>query len=225
MDQIATRRSPAPPIGTAAARMATAFATEEFKGLRLAFRLRLVALMMVAAFLVLISPWPQVLYTHALMLGFVVTGALSLIPARKPGSGPAEWTRWLVPLADVALTTFALMSPNPFGGEDWLTLPLRLRFDNMLYLMLFVAIATLSYSPRQVMWTGICGALCWLAATLWAISLPGVSFSFVGGNRWELLNPTQQAWTVSDPNRVLGAVTAKQIFLLLVVSGLLAAAV
>ncbi len=225
MDQISTRRSPVPPDGTAAARMVASFAAEEFRGLRLAFRLRLVALMMVAAFLVLISPWPQVLYTHALMLGFVVTGGLSLIPARKPASGPAEWTRWLVPLADVALTTFALMSPNPFGGEDWLTPPLRLRLDNMPYLMMFVAISTLSYSPRQVMWTGICGALCWITATLWAASLPGVSVSFVGGGGWALLSPTEQAWSVSDPNRVLGAVTAKQIFLLLVVSGLLAAAV
>jgi adenylate cyclase len=225
MDQIVTRRSSMAPNGTAVARMAAAFATEEFKGLRLAFRIRVVVLVMIAIFLLLISPWPQILYSHALMLGFVATGAVALIPARKPASGPAEWTRWLVPLADLALATFALLYPNPFGGEEWLTLPLRLRLDNMLYLVLFVALSTLTYSPRQVMWTGICGALCWIAATLWAISLPGVGFSFEGSSQFKLLSPTQQALAVSNPNKVLGVLVAKQIFLLLVVSGVLAASV
>ena len=71
MDQIVTRRSSMAPNGTAVARMAAAFATEEFKGLRLAFRIRVVVLVMIAIFLLLISPWPQILYSHALMLGFV----------------------------------------------------------------------------------------------------------------------------------------------------------
>ena len=73
-------------VRSAADRIADAFAAEEYKGLQLAFRLRLIALGLTALFLLWLSPWPQVLYFHALMLGFVATGLLSLTrDATRPG--------------------------------------------------------------------------------------------------------------------------------------------
>ncbi|HLN10721.1 MAG TPA: adenylate/guanylate cyclase domain-containing protein [Xanthobacteraceae bacterium] len=213
---------------TAADRMADAFAAEEWKGVRLAFRLRLIALALTAMFLRILTPGLEVLYTYALLLGFVVIGLLSLIrdPARSAPS-PARWTRWLLPFADLALVTFAVIQPNPFGREEWLTLPLRLGLDNALWLLLFVALATLTYSPRQVLWTGISAAICWTAATLWIGNLPGVAFAFRFGQGWEALPPEQQAVAVSSyfAHGVSGTLLAKQMFVLLVVSGILAAAV
>ncbi len=184
----------------------------------LAFKLRLVAAALIAALLLAINAWPQVLYYHALMLGFVFTGAASLIPLRMgPGSPLTEWGRWLVPLADVALVTFAIVYPNPFGGDEWMTRPMSLRLDNMLYLLLFVALSTLSYSPRQVLWTGVAGAICWTIATVWVGSLPGV--------KWLPMETAAQASGFNDPQGVVAHLLLKQVVLLLVVSGVLAGAV
>ena len=212
-------------VRSAADRIADAFAAEEYKGLRLAFRLRLIALALSALFLLFLSPWPQVLYFHSLMLGFIATGLLSLIRGGARPGPTSTWTRWLLPLADMALVTFALIQPNPFGGEEWFTPPMRLRLDNSLWLLLFVALSTLTYSPRQVMWTGISGAICWIAATFWISALPGVVFTFRNGEGWHAMTPEQQTAAVFNPYGVSGIGLAKQIFLLLVVSGLLAAAV
>jgi adenylate cyclase len=206
-------------------RLATAFAAEEWKGLKLGFKLRLVALALVALLLPIIAPWPQVLYYHALMLGFVVTGALPLVAGRAgSAASPAEWTRWLVPLADLALVTFAVVYPNPFGGDDYLTLPLHLRLDNLLYLVLFVALSTLTYSPRQVLWTGGAGAICWTIATLWVGAQPGVKWLSMGST-WMGLDAAAQTAAFNDPHGIADHMLLKQVVMLLVISGVLAGAV
>jgi adenylate cyclase len=199
-------------------RLDTAFWIEECRGRKLAFKLRLIAAGLIAVLLLVINPWPQVLYYHALMLGFVVTGACPLISLRLgPGSPLTEWGRWLVPLADMALITFALVYPNPFESDAWMTRPTSLRLDNMLYLLLFVALSTLSYSPRQVLWTGVAGAICWTIATIWVGTLPGV--------RWLPMETTAQAASFNDPQGIIAHLLLKQVVLLLVISGVLAGAV
>ena len=207
-------------------RLEAAFAAEEEKGLRLAFRLRLLALALVALFLFLVNTWPEVVYYDALMLGLIGVGALSLVPAcGRTRMGPAEWTRWVVPLADLALVTFAVAHPNPLGGDEWLTLPLRLRLDNILYPLLFIALATLTYSPRQVIWTGLCAALCWTLATLWIVHQPGVRFIVGAGETWGALSPAAQTATFNDANTVTAVALVKQVLLLLIAAAILAAAV
>jgi adenylate cyclase len=212
--------------GSRADRLHVAFAAEEAKGLRLSFRLRLLAIALVALFLLVVNTWPEVLYYDALMLGLIGVGALSLVPARGTDrAGPAEWTRWVVPLADLALVTFAVAYPNPLGGDRWLTLPLRLRLDNFLYPLLFIALATLTYSPRQVIWTGLCAALCWTLATLWIAHQPDVHFILGVGESWGSLSPTAQTATFIDANTVTAVALVKQVLLLLITAAILAAAV
>jgi len=180
----------------------------------------------VALFLLVINTWPEVLYYDALMLGFIGVGALSLMPARgKAGAGPAEWTRWVVPLADLTLVTFAIAYPNPLGGDEWLTLALRLRLDNFLYPLLFVVLATLTYSPRQVIWTGVCAALCWTVVTLWIAQQPEVRFILGVGETWGSLSPAAQTATFLEPNTLSAVALVKQVLLLLIIAAILAAAV
>jgi adenylate cyclase len=199
-------------------RLRVAFAQEEFHGLALAFKLRLVALMLVALLLFVLTTWPQVLYYHALMLGFVATGALSLIRSGKGADArPAEWTRWFVPLADAGLVVFALAYPNPLGGDEWMPRPMTLRLDNMLYFMVFVALSSLSYSPRQVLWAGIAGAICWVFAAIWIGAQPGVV--------WAGTSSITSDAALGNPQALIPILLVKQVFLLLVVSGLLASAV
>jgi adenylate cyclase len=203
-------------------RMVSAFGAEETKGLRLAFRLRLIGLVLVAVLLLGTESWPAVLYYHALMPIFAGIGALSLIRSgRRAGASTAEWTRWAVPLLDLALVTFAIVYPNPLGGDAWLTLPMRLRLANFLYPLLFVTLATLTYSPRQVLWTGISAALCWSIATVWIAHQPGINFVMPAGLVWDFA-PEK---VFNDPNTVTGVLLVKQVALLLIMSAVLAAAV
>src|SRR5258708_35592401 len=75
-------------------RLDAAFWIEECRGRKLAFKLRLIAAGVIAILLLVITPPPQGLYYHPLMLGFVGTRALAFIPPRLgPGSGPAQWGR------------------------------------------------------------------------------------------------------------------------------------
>src|SRR5258706_8652455 len=209
---------PAAAARCTADRLETAFWIEECRGRKLGFKLRLIATGLIAIMLLMLNVWPQVLYYHVLMLGFVATGASSLMPIRLgPGSRATEWGRWLVPLADVALVTFAVIYPNPFGGDEWMTGPVWLRLDNMPYLLLFVALSTLSYSPRQVMWTGIAGALCWIVAAFLVASLPGV--------HWAPIGAAQLVLGLDSPQAVVPQLLMKQVVVLLVITGVLAGAV
>jgi adenylate cyclase len=221
-----TPASPAATPQPLTARLAAAYAAEAYSGLRLAFRLRLVALLLIAIFLPIISDWPQVLYYHVLILGLVVINGLALIAGpRGAGTSLAVWARWLAPLADVGLVTFALVYPNPLGGDAWVTLPMRLRLDNMLFLLLSVALATLTYSPRQVLWTGVAAAISWTVAALWVAAQPGVYLATGLGVGWSAMKPPEQTAFFNDANRVLALVVLKQVFLLLIVAGVLAGAV
>jgi adenylate cyclase len=208
---------PTPVVRHPIDRLDTAFWIEECRGRTLAFKLRLMAVALIAILLLAINPWPQVLYYHALMLGFMATGAASLIPLRLgPDSPVTEWGRWLVPVADMALVTFALIYPNPWGGDELIAEPMRLRLDNSVYPLIFVALSALSYSPRQVLWTGIAGAVCWTTAAVWVGSLPG--------SRWGPLDAAQ-ILNFERPEVVVPQLLLKQVVLLLVISGVLAGAV
>jgi adenylate cyclase len=220
-----TRESPAA-SHVATGPLAAAYAAEEISGLRLAFWLRLTALVLVALFLPVITDWPQVLYYHGLMLGFVVIGGLGLIPGPGgAGSREAAWTRWLLPLADVALVTFAVIHPNPFGGDAWVTLPMRLRLDNILFFLPFVAVATLTYSPRQVLWTGAAAAICWSIAALWVTTQPGVHLAVGNGARWLAMSTAERTAILNNGDWVNALLVLKQVILLLIVTVVLAGAV
>ncbi len=98
-----------------------------------------------------------------------------------------------------------------------MTRPLALRLDNVLYLMLFVGLSTLNYSPRQVIWTGVAGALCWTIGSLWVASLPGV--------HWTSLVSPSDATGLNDPHAVVLQLLIKQVAVLLIITGVLAGAV
>lgn len=198
-------------------RLAAALADEEANGVRLAYVLRLAALLLISGFLTAVASWPQVTFYYGILLAFVVTGALSLIPDRRGRGGLAEWTRWLVPVADLAIVAFALAHPNPFGSEPYLTLASRLRYDSVLYLVLVIALSTLTYSPRQVLWTGLLGVVFWTVATFLVAAQPGV--------HWVPLGTMRTPEEFSDANAVVEVVLIKQVFLLLVATFLLAGAV
>lgn len=151
------------------AHLKEAFAREEEAGLRFSFRLRLIALTVIAAWLLYSVPMPRVLYYLGLVALFTALGA---VPLLLRGYG-----RWglgaiaLVVLLDSGLLAYTLLAPNPFLDTTWPP-QMTLRFHNFLYFFVFLAGAALSYSPVHVLWCGAAAVGMWSLGVYWIWSLP-----------------------------------------------------
>ena len=153
--------------------------------------------------------WPQAFYFLALLIVFVAVGAASLVPdLAKPLANRVRWLAWLLPVVDLALVTFAVIYPNPFGSYQLQSLPLVLQSQSILYLVFFIGLSALTGSPLLVLWTGVVAALMWTLASIWVAALPG--------NRWGTMG--------ADPDIVMSHVLIQEVFLLLVIAALIAGA-
>ena len=113
-DPVTDRRHDLRSIGWIAA-----FWLEECRGRKLAFKLRLVAVG---------ADRSSVAGHQPLAAGALLPRAHARLRCHRGSLADAlfawgrarrltEWGRWLVPLADMALVTFARLHPNPFGGD------------------------------------------------------------------------------------------------------------
>ena len=207
-------RSPlAPP-----SRLEAAFAREEYLGLRLAARVRAVALVVIAVWIPVENSFPQTLFFEAFVVLFAVFG---FAPLWLHHVGRYKrWMRYLFPLLDIALLTTAVFLPNPFEPE---LVPRQqyLRFGNELYLYLFIMAAAFTYSPAVVMWTGFCSALVWSIATLWIALLPNSS-PFVSAATFQALPHDQRTQMLLDPYRIHYGLWGRQVVLFLLTAAGLA---
>src|SRR5690606_20937292 len=197
-----------------ATRLEAAFAAEVERGLRLAARVRLLAIAVIGVWVVIENPWPEFLYQLPALGLFALFGFLPLL-ARRDGR-PIAWVRYLCPLLDVALLTVLVMLPNPLE-TDVVPPQIRLRFGNDIYLFVFIIASAFTYSPLLVLWTGFCAALVWSVATLAIVLLPdSVTYMPVHASPEDLLA------RVTDPHRVYLNVWGRQVLVLLVCAGALA---
>jgi adenylate cyclase len=192
-----------------------AFAREEDAGLRFSFRLRLITLLVIAAWLVYSVPMPRVVYYLGLIALFIILGGVPLL-LRKYG-------RWgmgaigFVALLDAGLLTYALLAPNPMLESTWPP-QITLRFHNFLYFFVFLAATALSYSPGHVLWSGIA------AAAMWSVGVYSI------WSRSDTISETVDG-SLTGPDGFLSpyfvnAVTwQNEVVLMLIVAALLAAAV
>lgn len=124
----------------------------ELEGLRFAFYARLTALVVVSLWLLWIVPWPRDVYYGAYALAFFVLG---YVPYRLRHHPHGETIKLGFIIMDVALVSAAILIPPPLGlGTDW-PVQTRLRGQEFLYVLLLLAEAAITYSPRRVMWTGL----------------------------------------------------------------------
>lgn len=191
-----------------------AFAREEYAGLRFAFRLRLVTLLAIAAWLIYSIPETRVLYYLGVIALFIVLGGAPLLLRRYGRWGMAAIA--VVALLDAALLTYALLAPNPLFEETWPP-QITLRFHNFLYFFVFLAGAALSYSPGHVLWSGLA------AAAMWSVGVYAI------WSRPETI--TDVEGDLTDPEGFLSPYFVNvigwqnEVVLMLIVAGLLAAAV
>ena len=191
-----------------------AFAREEDAGLRFSFRLRLIALLVIATWLVYSVPMPRVLYYLGLIALFIVLGGVPLLLRR--------FSRWglgaigMVALLDAGLLTYTLLAPNPLLETTWPP-QVTLRFHNILYFFVFLAASALSYSPGHVLWSGIAAAAMWSVGVYSIWSRPDTVTEAAGG----LTGPDG----FLSPYFVNVITWQNEVVLMLIVAALLAAAV
>jgi adenylate cyclase len=212
--------SPAHPPSTArSARHRAAFAREEYHRLQHAGRVRAVALTVIAVWIVVENPFPEFLYFYAFV---VVFGALGFAPPWLHRSGRyRHWMRFLFPLLDLSLLTFAVFFPNPLEHE---LQPAQqvLRFGNELYVFVFIGAAAFTYSPAVVLWTGVCAAVLWSIATIWVALLPDSVWP-VPARIWSAMSDDEKVRALLDPHRIHFGLWGRQIVLFVVTAAGLAA--
>jgi adenylate cyclase len=130
----------------------------ELEGLQFAFYARLTAIVVVTVWLVWLVPWPRDLYYGAYAFGFFILGYLPYRLRHHP-HGEAIKLGFIV--LDVALVSAAILLPPPASlGNEW-PIQTRLRGQEFLYVLLLLAEAALTYSPRRVLWTGVSILVIW----------------------------------------------------------------
>ena len=155
-------------------RVEQSLAAEEEVGRRLALKGRTIALLTICVLLLLLAPWPEVLFYEALLLVFIGAG-FGRVALERLGL-----FRWWQPYAqtsfDFALLAFTLVVPNPWAEME-LPPQMDLRSGNFAYFYVLLVGHAFSYRPRLVVWAGIMGALAWSLAVAWAASQPGTILS------------------------------------------------
>lgn len=149
--------------------ISAAILREERDSLTFTFRVRLAALAAIATWLCIIIEWPRVTWWLGLIVLFGISGYLPF--ALRERATLRTWLMLCV-LLDAALLTLALLMQNPLGENYWPP-QMQLRFNNQLYLFLFLAGAALTYSPKLVLWSGLAVAATWSVGVMVLMGLPG----------------------------------------------------
>ena len=209
--------------GRRESRLRGAFLAEERESQDRAAWVRLAALSVIAAWLLVEDEFPANLYYEALLAIFMVLGFAPVWLRRAALDAP--WQRYVFPLLDAGLLSYTLLVPNPICGQcHFMPAPLLLRFDNPTFFFILIGGSVFSYSPRIVVWPGAAAIIAWSVGALWIAGQPE---TYLSGEPAGLASMTDQEKIafVIDPNRVdIGAVV-KVDLVFLIVAGVLAAAV
>lgn len=101
----------------------------------------------------------------------------------------ALWPPLLFVTLDVLVFVTALLYPGNTYPEGW-PWPMVLRQPSFLYLLLVVALATLSLQPLVTLWAGVMVALAWSAGMLLVLADPLTTTTLVPAG----VTPSDQAW-------------------------------
>ena len=150
------------------ARLAETLLEAEQAGLRVAIKGRLVALLLLGAFLVLSRLQNP---AHALELGLAIAffAGLGLVHFALIGSRyDRAWLKYAFIAVDIAILSL-LVATQPI--YDSIDVPQAMLFRTTVFPFYFLVlgVAAFSFSPGLVLWAGVMGAAGWLGAFAWAV--------------------------------------------------------
>jgi len=139
-----------------------ALAAAKQEGLQLAVRARYVALAVIACLLPIMNPAWEQLYYVALLGLFALIGWAQARVGRVGVSRP----ELALLFCDLALLTFVIVGPNPFGSGHW-PAAMQLHLGNFIYFFVLLSGATLAYSWRTVIAVGTWTSALWIIGIAW----------------------------------------------------------
>lgn len=154
-------------------RLSAAIREEEYAALRLSLWLRYFVCAAVTLLVTIELRWPLAFNYYGYIGALALSGYLQQV-LRKPGY-EQPWMTWVFPLFDMAVLVAAVVLPNPFDPYP-IPPPMRLGFDTVIYVILFVVLSSLGQSPRAVFATTVAAILAWTGGTLFIIFQPAVTF-------------------------------------------------
>jgi adenylate cyclase len=200
-------------------RVERAFRLEELAGLKLATRMLLIALAVIALWLFVWVAPPRVLFLETMLALYALLALLNYRVAS--GDRPRPWWNYFVVAANFALLTFSVVGYDLVFGGPWPP-QMTLRNGTFVYFFFVLAIVALSYSPRLVLFAGLGGALGWSVAAWLIVRMPGTLTSFGHGPE---MSPEQRLRQHLDPRFVDLDVLIQDVIVLLIVASILAAGV
>ncbi|MEE8445023.1 MAG: adenylate/guanylate cyclase domain-containing protein [Alphaproteobacteria bacterium] len=207
--------------GRIAARLRDSFTRESRSGLRQATIVRTVALAATAVWLIDVIEYPQVLFYHAVLAVFALLGLGHDLSARR--LAPAIWPSALFILADSCLMAYTLSTVNPLEVAP-APAQMTLRLGNFQFFYMLLVSSVLTYSPRLVAWCGVTGAAAWGAAVARVMYLPD-TLTPARLYGWDAFEAAGRVPLMLLPNFVSTTMLFKEIFVFLVVTGILATVV
>ncbi|HUT51542.1 MAG TPA: adenylate/guanylate cyclase domain-containing protein [Alphaproteobacteria bacterium] len=212
------------PIGEASATAALggAFAAAEQSAFRLMARARLIAMGLFVVYTGIQFPSLLGVYWIGLVVVFGLAGWVHYrLRARCPAK---EWITVAFLGLDAVMLAVAILATNPFVPDPW-PIQANLRYHSFPYFFVFLALTALTYSPRLVIWTGVFVMVAWGIGSAIVFALPETktvldyAVPFSGPSGAEKLKFTL------DPHYYSVAQPIQDVFVLLVVAAILAAAV
>jgi adenylate cyclase len=194
----------------------------ELAGLRFAFRARVLATVAIAIFLTIMVPMPRALYFLGVVVVFFLLGA---IPYWLRKHRHAALIKGGFIVLDVLLLVAVTLLPSPVQPITW-PMQTRLRFTDYLYLLVYLCGSALNYSPRIVVWTGLCIVVLWSAGFTWLLLQPDTyNFAKAAAEGRNVADPNVALAIFLDPKFVALGNLTNQVILTIIMTGLLAATV
>ncbi len=126
----------------------------------------------IAPLLIVLLGLPDAFYYLGLLLVFVALVWLQYLCFKRWPDN--DWMDYAFASFNAALLSFTLAVPNPFSSSaDDPTARLTMQSDAFIYFFLLPASLALSFSPRLVLWSGICCAFFWSIFRYWVVAEPG----------------------------------------------------
>jgi adenylate cyclase len=145
-----------------------ALSNEEATGRRMSTGALLIGIGVISIWLFIQVELGRVWYYQAILglFGLLVLANYMLAQTRFD----RPWRIYAFQACFLALLVAVIILPNPFV-QSW-PVQMRLRFGNVLYVLLFLGPIALSFRPWAMIWAGLCAALAWAAGVGWVLSLP-----------------------------------------------------